>query len=189
MEKQEFKNGWFSPENDARLRQDFRRNCPITSDIVAIAFFAIFFLCIIVGTLSSPDSPYETPQKIFMTILMFVAIAIVCVWQGIKIFKKIYRIMHYDFYVRTCYLENFRVVTKTTGSNRRDDKRTYTYYYITVTDGYHVAEYKCNTNPHFSPQELNSHKEITLATIADLKVSNHIGMVYVLDEVYPEYRG
>lgn len=189
METQLYKHGWFSPKNDVNLQKDFQKNCPLTSDIVAVAFFAFFFICMIYGTITSPKGQVRTPQKLFMTILMCAAIAVLCVWQGTKVFKKIYRVKHLDFYVKTCYLENFRVVKKTTGSRKSKNRHTYIYYYITVTDGYHVAEYKCSTNPQFSPQDITSHKEITLATLSDLKTDNRVSMVYVLDGVYPEYRG
>ena len=82
------------------------------------------------------------------------------------------------FYVKTCRIVGMRGETP----------RKRTTWYVTVLDGDQETEYCCRNNPFYSDEEIAAKREITIATFDDVNDEDEISMVYILDQVYPNYR-
>ena len=71
---------------------------------------------------------------------------------------------------------------------RGETPRKHTTWYVTVLDGDQETEYCCRNNPFYSDEEIAAKREITIATFDDVNDEDEISMVYILDQVYPNYR-
>lgn len=51
-----------------------------------------------------------------------------------------------------------------------------------------TVEYESKNNPWLSEEQIAAKKEITIVTFEDVSEEEDISTVFVLDNVYPEYR-
>lgn len=175
------KNGWFSPDNDTTLQKDLKKKYMTFSTKLSgiiLLFFGIYILLYYKQQITANGWINSTIVAIIFELFIII--------YFINFSKKLLCLKNYMFYVKTGKLENFRRVVKHTGSGK--NRKTHIYYYIMIRFGNHVAEYRCYNNPDFSPMDITNQKEITIATLDNLSSANKVPKVYVLDNVYPEYR-
>lgn len=93
-------------------------------------------------------------------------------------FKDVVNFKKSVFYVKTCRIAGMR----------GEKSGKYVIWFVSVEDGGQVVEYECKSNPFFSDEEIAAKREITIATFDDVNDADEISMVYILDNVYPNYR-
>lgn len=170
------KNGWFSPSDDEEVKQDLQKKYSALTNILYMVLLFVISVYLLIGTLKNIGSYGVTGFSIIKAIIF--AILILVSLLGLKgIQNNFNQFKNAAFYVKTCRLEGFR--GETPGK--------YTHWYVTVNDGGQVTEYLCKNNPWFSDEQIAEKKEITIATLDDVNAVE-ISMVYILDNVYPDYR-
>ena len=170
-------NGWFSPGDDAEVKNDLKKKYGVFLNLlymVLLLVIAGYFLIQSIKHISLYGADFFNIVKIIISVvaILYALFGLIGIYIDLNQFKNA------EFYVKTCRIENFR------GESYGKD----TSWYVTVHEGDHVTEYPCKNNPWFSDEEIAAKREITIATLDDVNTEEEISMVYILDNVYPDYR-
>ncbi len=171
------KNGWHSPGDDAAVKKDLQKKYGWFSNILYMVLLLIISGYFLVQTALHINSYGIDVLSIIKVILFAVLIFMSLLGlKGIHIEYTQFKQAH--FYVKTCRITKFRGEP----AGKRNN------WYVTVEEGDHETEYYCKNNPWLSNEQIAAKKEITIATFDDVTTEEEISMVYILDNVYPNYR-
>lgn len=177
MEINAQKNGWFTPANDEDVKKDFQKKYDGLTNILYMALLFLISGFLLIRTVKE-ISLYGAAVLSIVKIIIFVILLIVSILGFIGINNDYNQFKNSVFYVKTCRIEGFRGETPVKHTN----------WYVTINDGKQVTEYLCKNNPWFSDEQIAEKKEITIATLDRVNEDEDISMVYILDNVYPDYR-
>lgn len=171
------KNGWFAPGNDEAVKKDLQKKYDSLTSILYMGLLFLISGYLLIGTVQDIGL-YGVSVFGILKIIIFVILILASLLGFKSIYNDYEQFKNSVFYVKTCRIEAFR--GETPGKH--------TFWYVTVQDGQQVTEYRCKNNPWFSDEQIAEKKEITIATLDHVEEDDEISMVYILDNVYPEYR-
>lgn len=178
MNKELQKGGWFSPaDDDTSVKKDLQKKYGWFSNVLYMVLLLIISGYLLIQTVKY-ISLYGADFFSILKIAIFAILVLVSLFGLKGIYTDFTHFKNAVFYVKTCRIVSFRGETPVKRTN----------WYVTVQDGDRVTEYQCKNNPWFSEEEIAAKKEITIATFDDANEDDDISMVYILDNVYPNYR-
>ena len=174
------KGSWFSPiAGDTSVKKDLQKKYSWFSRILYNVLLVAIGGYLLMQTIKE-ISLFGPDVFSIVKIVIWVILLLIGIVGVIEIGKNLIQFNNpTSFYIKTCRIVDVR--------GEKAGKRTYYYVTIQNADGTTV-EYESKNNPWLSEEQIAAKKEITIVTFEDVSEEEDISTVFVLDNVYPEYR-
>lgn len=173
------KGSWFSPiAGDTSAKKDLQKKYSWFSRILYNVLLVAIGGYLLMQTIKE-ISLFGPDVFSIVKIVIWVILLLIGIVGVIEIGKNLIQFKNSVFYIKTCRIVDVR--------GEKAGKRTYYYVTIQNADGTTV-EYESKNNPWLSEEQIAAKKEITIVTFEDVSEEEDISTVFVLDNVYPEYR-